>query len=398
MVSPIRIQLVNKSTSPKTGIGRYAHELERGLREQGIDLHSAALRSPMPAALASLGRRFGYDPETFFRSYPLRADVLPGYVTHLTTQTLGVLLLLQRLPRPVIVTVHDILPYLLRHDPELCVYRHVADRLMDALAMRGLKRAEHLIADSQFTKFTVSSALGLPQDRIDVVYLGVDTQRFQPEVVPDSFRDRYRLPADRRYLLYVGSEDPRKNLPVLLHALALARRDLPDLTLIKVGAPAFANQRARHVHLCWDLGIAGSVRWIDDVSEADLPLFYNVADVFAFPSRYEGFGFPLLEALACGTPVVASRAGSIPELAGDAAALLDNPQPENFAREITRMIAGHRPDRDVLIRQAARFCWDSTVQSTVRITQSIGAARQGILPAGDARAAAEKHGEKGATS
>ncbi len=395
MVNHLRVQLINKSTSPRTGIGRYAYELERGLRDRGINLRLAPLRSPAPP-LVSFGRRLGYDPEAFFRSYPLRADVRPGYITHLTTQTLGILLLLQRLPRPVIVTVHDILPYLLRHDPELRVYRHYADRLMDVLAMRGLARADHLIADSHFTKFTIASSLSLPPERVDVTHLGVDTTRFQPTVVPDSFRARYNLPVDHRYVLFVGSEDPRKNLPVLLRAMALARRDLPDLILLKVGAPAFTDQRARHVQLCWDLGIAGAVRWIEEVPEADLPLFYNVADVFAFPSRYEGFGFPVLEALACGTPVVASHAGSVPELAGEAATLLDNPQPENFAGEITRVIAGQRPDRDALMRQAARFRWDSTVQSTVRIAQSVGAARQGWPVPRHASVEAEVPDENGA--
>ncbi len=395
MVSSPRMQLVNKSTSPRTGIGRYAYELEYGLRDRGIDLRLAPLRSPA-LPIVSFGRRLGYDPEAFFRSYPLRADVLPGYVTHLTTQTLGVLLLLQRLPRPVIVTVHDILPYLLRHDPELRVYRHSADRLMDLLAMRGLKRADHLIANSHFTKFTVVNTLGLPPDRVDVTYFGVDTARFQPAVVPDAFRARYHLPDGQPYVLYVGTEDPRKNLPALLRAVALARRDLPDLILLKVGAPAFTDQRARHMQLCWDLGIASAVRWIEEVPEADLPLFYNVADVFVFPSRYEGFGFPVLEALACGTPVVASHAGSIPELAGNAATLLDNPQPENFAREITRLIAGQRPDRDALMRQAARFRWDSTVQSTVRIAQSVGAGRQGCPVPRPASAEVDAHDENGA--
>jgi glycosyltransferase involved in cell wall biosynthesis len=394
MVSAPRIQLVNKSTSPRTGIGRYAHELERGLRDRGINLRLAPLRSPA-LPIVSFGRRLGYDPEAFFRSYPLRADVLPGYTTHLTTQTLGVLLLLQRLPRPVIVTVHDILPYLFRHDPELRIYRHSADRLMDLLAMRGLTRADHLIADSHFTKFTIVNALGLSPERVDVTYLGVDTTRFQPAIVPDAFRARSNLPVDHRYVLYVGSEDPRKNLPVLLRAVALARRDLPDLILLKVGASAFTDQRARHVQLCWDLGITSAVRWIEEVPEADLPLFYNVADVFVFPSRYEGFGFPVLEALACGTPVVASHAGSIPELAGDAATLLGNPQPENLAREITRLIAGQRPDRDALMQQAARFRWDSTVQTTIRIVQSVGAARQGYPVARRASAEAEAHDENG---
>ncbi len=359
----MRIQLINKPTSPRTGIGRYAVELERGLRERAIDVRVAPLQNSVPPSMVSLGRRAGYDLDAFIRSYPLRAAVLPGHITHLTSQTLSILLLTQRLPRPVIITVHDILPYMLRRDPELCIYRHGVDRLMDALAMRGLKRADRLGTDSEYTKSMVISQLEIPSDRIDVVYLGVDNERFQPQRVPESFRERYQLPANRRYVLYVGSEDPRKNLPTLLRAFAIARQDVPDLVLLKVGAPAFAEQRSRHVSLCWELGIAGAVRWIDEVDEAELALFYNVADVFAFPSRYEGFGLPVLEALACGTPVIASRAGSIPELTGDAAILLDHLQPEHLAAAITRTITGQRPDPTALISQASRFPWRATTNA-----------------------------------
>jgi glycosyltransferase involved in cell wall biosynthesis len=208
----------------------------------------------------------------------------------------------------------------------------------------------------------VISELGLSPDRIDVVYLGVDTTRFQPSLVPDSFRTRYHLPAGLRYVLYLGTEDPRKNLPALLRAVALAGRG---------AAPAFADQRAAHLRLCWELGIASAVRWIDEVPEADLPIFYNVADLFAFPSRFEGFGFPVLEALACGTPVVAARTGLIPELTGDAATLLEDLEPANLAAAITRTITRERPDPDTLINQARRFPWRATLEATLAIIASV---------------------------
>ena len=360
----LRVQLVSKPGTTKTGIGRYAFELERGLRAAGVDVRSASLTQPLPEPVARLGRRAGYDVEAFFRSYPLRADVRPGYITHLTSQTLATLLLTQRLPRPVVVTVHDILPYLLRDDPALSVYRNQAQRLFDALAMRGLRRADRLIADSHYTKRTVVDALGIPAGRIDVVHLGVDTERFRPLPVPNAFRMRYGLPADRRYVLYVGSEDPRKNVPLLLRAFAMVRRELPDLILLKVGAAAFPEQRVRHRELAASLGIADAVRWIDDVPEEDLPLCYNVADVLAFPSRYEGFGFPVLEALACGTPVVALRASSVPELVGDAAVLIDDPAPNVLAAALADVLARPRPEAEPLVSRTRPFSWWRTLAAT----------------------------------
>jgi glycosyltransferase involved in cell wall biosynthesis len=360
IASPLRVQLVAKPGSAMTGIGRYAAEISRELEHVGVDLHHAQLRDPVPASVKRLGRRIGYDLEAFAKSYPLRASVRPGYLTHLTSQTLAILLLSQRLPPPVVVTVHDILPYLLRDNQELCVYRHKLDRTIDGLAMRGLRRADRLIAVSHYTKRTITEALGMCPERIDVVHLGIDAHHFTPLPIPDDFYLRYGLPTDRQYVLIVGSEDPRKNVPLLLRAMALVRQTIPDVVLLKVGAPAFREQRDNHVNLCRKLGIADIVRWIDSVPEADLPLFYNIAAVLAFPSLHEGFGLPVLEALACGTPVVAARISSIPELVGDVVTLIDDPTPETFAVKIAATMSAGKCDREALIRQARQFTWECT--------------------------------------
>jgi glycosyltransferase involved in cell wall biosynthesis len=312
-----------------------------------------------------LGRALGYDFGGFVRSYPLRADTRSGYVTHLTSQTLATLLLTQRLPRPVVVTVHDILPYLLQNDPELRVYRHRIDRVVDSCAMRGLRRADRLITDSAYTKQTLVQTLHLSPERIDVVHLGVDSERFKPRPVPDVFRARFDLRPDRRHVLFVGSEDPRKDLATLIKALPMVRRSVPDAVLLKVGAPAFAEQRVRHRALCHDLGITDAVRWIDEVSEEDLPLFYNAADVFVFPSLYEGFGFPVLEALACGTPVVAVNASSVPELVADRGVLVGPRDPDAMAGAVVGMLLGPRPDPDASIRWARGFTWARTISATI---------------------------------
>lgn len=388
MVMNRGVQLIQKPASPHTGIGRYVAELERGLADRAVDSARIPLRNPMPRFVISAARRAGYDLETFFGSYPLRARARAGYLTHLTSQTLGALLFTQRLPRPVVVTVHDILPYLLRKNPSLSVYQTSAQRLMDIFAMRGLKRADRLIADSHYTKSTLIDALDIREDRITVVHLGVDSQRFRPAAVPAAFRARHNVPNDRPYVLFVGSEDPRKNLELLFKAFARMRQDVPDAMLLKVGAAAFDDQRRANLRLCADLGIAGAVRFFDDVPEDQLPTFYRLASVLAFPSLYEGFGFPVLEALASGTPVVAADASSIPELVGGAATLVDGTSVDAFAAALVETLRSEAGDAQARVSQAATFSWSRTIDCTLAAYANAEASYDAKRSAGNSTRAA----------
>ena len=139
--------------------------------------------------------------------------------------------------------------------------------------------------------------------------------------------------------------------------------------LLKVGAAAFTDQRQRHLRICGELAISGSIRWFDEVPEDDLPLFYNLANVFVFPSLFEGFGFPMLEALGCGTPVVALRAASLPEIAGDAAYWCDPGDIEGVAHQcLLALVHGtSHQRRQARIDRAAMFTWGETVSDTLRV-------------------------------
>jgi glycosyltransferase involved in cell wall biosynthesis len=368
-----RVQLVSKPGSRSTGIGRYAWEIERGLRDAGVDVRAARLTTPLPRIGQRAIRRLGYDVEAFTRSYPVRADVRPGWITHLTSQTLATLLLTQRLPRPVIVTVHDILPYVLRDDPELSTYRHRLDRTMDALAMRALKRADHLVAVSAFTRQALVDQLEIDTDRITVIPNGVDQDTFRKRNVPDDLFTRYDIPRHRPMLLHVGTEDPRKGLPLLLEAMALVVREAPDIVLVKAGDPAFTDLHARNVARCDQLGISDKVCWIGPVPEADLPALYSAAAALVFPSLYEGFGLPVLESLACGTPVVAFRAAAIPEIVDGSLPLVEEVTPEAFAAGIIMILESDAIDRARLTQRAAALSWSSCVDAISNVYAEIAA-------------------------
>jgi glycosyltransferase involved in cell wall biosynthesis len=367
------VALIAKPGGPATGVGRYVQMLHAGLRDVGVDaVRVAPIAPPLPDAGYRLLRRAGMDLRTFLMNYPIWVRYPAADVYHLTSQNLASLLLFQRPPGKVIVTVHDIIPYMLRDDPELSSYRTTADRLFDRMAMAGLRRADRLIADSQYTKQCIVEHLGIAADKIEVIYLGIDHERFRPMPVPAALRVRYRLPADRRYLIYVGSEDPRKNLTTLMRALTAVRTTLPDVELIKVGRAHFDGERQRLIKLASELGVLTAIHFLDDVPEEDLPLLYNLADVCVMPSLYEGFGFPVLEAMACGTPTICASAASLPELVDGAGLLFDigADSPSTIAAIVARVLA--QPEQIATTRaaglaRAGAFTWPHTVHATLGI-------------------------------
>jgi glycosyltransferase involved in cell wall biosynthesis len=292
------------------------------------------------------------------------------------------LLFFHRPKGKIVITVHDIIPYMLRNDPELTSYRTVAhrvfDRMANRMAMAGLKRSNLLVADSEYTKCCVVEQLGIAPEKIEVVYLGIELERFKPLPVPDAIRERYRLSAERRYLIYVGSEDPRKNLVTLVRALAEVRHELPDVELIKVGRAFFDQERQRLIDLADQFEIRSAIHFLDDVPEDDLPLLYNLADVCVMPSLYEGFGFPVLEAQACGTPVVCLEAGSLPEVLGDAGLPVRCVRGASDALAaaiisvLTQSELRHALEQKSPVH-AATFTWSRTVRQMLDIYQSIDA-------------------------
>ncbi len=220
--------------------------------------------------------------------------------------------------------------------------------------MRGPRRADR---SSRIALHEIDAhrTLGIPDDRIDVVHLGVDAQA--------SGQPRCRQPFVRattcRTIVRTSSsssrKDPRKNVSLLSKAFARVRQEIPGVTLLKVGAPAFDDQRRANLRHCSDLGIADAVRFFDDVAEDELPLLLPLASVLAFPSLYEGFGFPVLEALACGTPVVAANASSIPELVGDAARLVNGTSVERLRGQPCRHVRDGPGDVQARVARACQL-------------------------------------------
>lgn len=373
-----RVALLADPWNGRTGIGRYVERLQTGLHEAGVDVVRATPVPPrLPGFVYRGFRLIGRDLRAFLTNYPLWSAYPRADTYHLISQTLASLLLVGRPKGRTVVTVHDIFPYMLRSDPELRS-PYAGDHVYHRLAMGGLKRADHLIAVSEYTKRCLTEHLGVPEENITVVYLGIDHERFRPLGGDSGIRTRYGLQEGRRYLLYVGSEDPRKNLAALVRALAEVRRDFPDVELVKVGLAHLERGRRSLLETAEQLEIRSAIHLLEDVPEEDLPSLYSAADLYVTPSPFEGFGLTVLEAMSCGTPVVCADAGALPEIVGAAAVRVPPRSPSALADAISGLLES--PERLQSLReagldQAAGFTWAATARGTAAVYANLQAPR-----------------------
>ncbi|NDJ52494.1 MAG: glycosyltransferase family 4 protein, partial [Chloroflexi bacterium] len=230
-------------------------------------------------------------------------------------------------------------------------------RFLNNVVPRSIARAHHVLADSEATRQDVIAEYGTAPTKISVLYSGVDP-RFSPITDPDhlsALRQRYQI-GEARFVLAVGTVQPRKNYARLAEAVA-AQAD-PDVKLVIAGGKGWLEDDLyRRIDA---LKLGQRVQFLGFVPDEDLPSLYSAAEILAFPSLYEGFGLPILEAMACGTPVLTANVSSMPEVAGDAALLVDPTSVDALADALTQLL-----DRETLrttliergFAQAKRFTW-----------------------------------------
>ena len=273
-----------------------------------------------------------------------------------------------------LVTIHDV--FHLAHLSTLSL----PQRGYATLAFRAAARfSEHIITVSEFSKTEIQRYLKVPDDRVSVIPNGVDHALFHPQTDEDQqrrVRKKYGLPP--RWLLYVGNVKPHKNLITLIKAFAMLPESLSDRHLVIVG------QREGFITGDTELGrtlqndppLARRVHFTGFVEQADLPELYRLAELFVFPSKYEGFGLPPLEALACGCPVVVSDRASLPEICGAAADYVNPDSISELADKITAALQRSPAARDRKIQlgleRAQHYTWASSVAQHERLIRRFG--------------------------
>ena len=270
---------------------------------------------------------------------------------------------------PYVVTVYD-LSFLRYPD----AFRPFNRWYLSRFTTHSVKQARAVITISESTRQDVINLLGAPAQRVHTIYCGVDPQ-FQPLPAGKvaQFKQAQGLPDT--FVLFLGTLEPRKNVEGLIRAYALWRQHQPNTpSLIIAGGKGWYYQRI--FELVTLLNLTESVRFPGYIAQDDLPLWYNAATLFVYPSHFEGFGLPVLEAMACGTPVITSNVSSLPEVTGrNGAARLVSPTDIAALADILAEVMSSAEMRAEMSRQglsrAAEFSWEKTARETVALYQRV---------------------------
>ena len=366
---------------PFTGSGQYTRQLIYHLNRLVSDLditliYPQIVGEPEPKAVPPsvkvklIPLRPGHVGKVIFeqRDFPRACAVVGADLAHVPYWGSPL-----RSPVPLVVTVHDLTTL---HVPE---YRHsLGARLYNALVTASAKGADHIITDSFSSKLDIVDHLHIPERDVTAVYLAAtpDYTPTENSLVDMAVLRKYDLPDF--YVLYLGGYEIHKNVMNLLHAYTYVAKALgTDYPLVLAGRkptqvtetfPDYEGYIER-------VGLAEYVRWIGFVDEEDKPVLYRNAETFVFPSRYEGFGLPPLEAMACGTAVVASDSGSLIEVIGEAGFAIDPDAPREMAGAIIATIMQENLAAELRqkgLAQAAKFSWEKTATETALVYDQVG--------------------------
>jgi glycosyltransferase involved in cell wall biosynthesis len=257
-----------------------------------------------------------------------------------------------------IVTVHDMWGF------DYPIFPEVKDYLYRKMDHAGIKHATHLITVSSFSKREITEYLHIDPEKITVVYNGLNHNLFRPVDAPSPF--------SYDYILFVGSEQPRKNFKTLLKAFKILKekKEFNDLKLVKIGGPEKQEFRDESLKEIQRLDLMNEVIFTGYVKDEDLPVYYSNARCLVSPSLCEGFGLPVVEAMACGCPVITANTSAFPEILGDAGIIRDPFDFNGFAEDIEKLRKTDSMREELIgkgFKRVKMFSWESAAEKIIKI-------------------------------
>ncbi|MBN2406632.1 MAG: glycosyltransferase family 4 protein [Elusimicrobia bacterium] len=358
----------------KSGIGKYTFELYRNLRKiadtdllglttgvaPGSVRDEGVISIPPGISAPVLKRTLNWQ-----LYYP--KNIPPGYDIYHATNPFLIRTVADK--KNSVLTVHDMGLFELKGE----TFRESVSMFAGFSALHrkllkdNINKIKMIIAVSEYTKEKLIKMLGVERSRIEVVYHGVSPVFGHSD--KKECREKLGLNPEEHIILYTGTELPKKNVGVLIRGLALIAKEKSPVRLVRIGTPSSGIKRMIN-----RLNLGRQVSYYENVPEEALPVFYGAADVFVFPSKYEGFGMPLLEAMACGVPVIASRATCFPEILGDAGTTFDPDDEAELAGLIFRVLDDADYRTELIEKGCERvkeFSWENTAVKTLEIYKQI---------------------------
>ena len=361
------------------GIGRLVRDLMSAFAKLDTETHyklfvAGATHAQLPS---SLGHNFHWKPtrvsplwfaRIWYRArlyYPIQAFLGPIALYHATDFTLPPVLKGTK----TILTVHD-LSYV--RTPETT--HPILKAYLDRVVPWSVQRATHVIADSQATKDDLIDLYHTPPEKVTVLLSGVrpDYQPVTDKAILKAVRERYQIPADVPYIFSIGTVQPRKNYGRLMEALASLGKPFEDVHLVIAGGKGWLDSPI--FETVTRLGLESRVHFTGFVDEADVPTLYSGAVCTGYVSLYEGFGFPVLESMACGTPVLTSNVSSLPEVAGDAAPMVNPYDVDAIADGLKTLLESETEGQRLIqagLQQAKNFTWERSAQNLLQIYHNV---------------------------
>lgn len=313
---------------------------------------------------------------TIFGSMPLswlfRYKCKDADIVHATFQTIAPAVYFRfRKPKRFIVNVLDLAQF-----ADSFTDVDISLRIQSALSPKALKKADMIITISEFTKREIIKHLKYPEEKIRVVYEGVNLEKYKPSIQSEEIIDKYGLPTSQKKILYVGSEDPRKNLHTLIKAFYKLKKKYGNVKLIKAGNPQRKGAREELMELIKSLNLGNDIIFTGYVSEDDLPKLYNAVDLYVSPSILEGgFALPILEAMACGCPVVVSNIPVLVETAGADTGVMVNPKDVDGLANAMHEALTNEDLRNKMIEKglerARMFTWRKTAEGVFKVYEEM---------------------------